>query len=55
MFSVAAEATNLFLRSNGHEVLEAMMPQLRVKIAEVFMGLANRLFTKVPVQHLVRD
>lgn len=53
--AILTEATNLFLRSNGHEVLEAIMPQLRVKIAEVFMGLANRLLAKVPVQYLVRD
>ncbi|KAK3926830.1 Protein takeout [Frankliniella fusca] len=53
--AILTEATNLFLRSNGHEVLEAMMPQLRLKIAEVFMGIANKLLAKVPVQYLVRD
>lgn len=31
------------------------MPQLRLKLAEVFMGIANKLLAKVPVQYLVRD
>ncbi|XP_052125440.1 uncharacterized protein LOC113215635 [Frankliniella occidentalis] len=53
--AILTEATNLFLRSNGHEVLEAMMPQLRLKLAEVFMSIANKLLAKVPVQYLVRD
>ncbi|KAJ1528464.1 hypothetical protein ONE63_006875 [Megalurothrips usitatus] len=53
--AILTEATNLFLRNNGLEVLEAMLPQLRLKVAEVFMEIANRLLAKVPVQYLVRD
>jgi len=50
-----AEATNLFLRTNGHEVLDAMMPQLRARIAEVFLGIANTILKHVPVSYLVTD
>lgn len=50
---IAAEATNLFLRQNGHEVLKAMMPQLRLKLSEVFKGIANQLLTHVPTDILL--
>jgi hypothetical protein len=50
---VSAEATNLFLRENGHEVLKAMMPQLRHKLSEVFKGISNQLLTHVPVEMLL--
>lgn len=49
---ILTEATNLFLRENGHEVLKAMMPQLRGKLANVFKRIANQLLTHVPV-HLI--
>ncbi|PSN29686.1 hypothetical protein C0J52_26455 [Blattella germanica] len=42
------EATNLFLRENGHEVLKAMMPQLRLKLSEVFQKISNQLLSHVP-------
>ncbi|XP_049771549.1 circadian clock-controlled protein daywake [Schistocerca cancellata] len=45
---ILTEATNLFLRENGHEVLNAMMPQLRTKLAGVFMSIANQLLKHVP-------
>jgi hypothetical protein len=50
---VSAEATNLFLRENGHEVLKAMMPQLRHKLAEVFKGISNQLLTHVSTDILL--
>ncbi|XP_025834600.1 uncharacterized protein LOC108734160 isoform X2 [Agrilus planipennis] len=43
------EATNLFLRENGHEVLKIMSPQLTRKLATVFQSIANKLLTYVPV------
>jgi len=50
---IAAEATNLFLRENGHEVLKAMMPQLRQKLSDVFKGISNQLLTHVPIDMLL--
>jgi hypothetical protein len=50
---VSAEATNLFLRENGHEVLKAMMPQLQHKLSEVFKGIANQLLTHVSTDILL--
>ncbi|KAJ4447899.1 hypothetical protein ANN_09908 [Periplaneta americana] len=47
---ILTEATNLFLRENGHEVLKAMMPQLRQKLSEVFKQIANQLLTHVPTE-----
>lgn len=45
-----AEATNLFLRENGEVVLRVMMPQLKVKLAGVFMRVANQLLSNVPIE-----
>jgi hypothetical protein len=50
---VSVEATNLFLREYGHEVLKAMMPQLRHKLADVFKGIANQLLTHVSTDILL--
>ena len=52
---VAAQATNLVLRVSGHQVLDAMLPELRVKLAEVFLDIANKILDKVPVSFLVTD
>jgi hypothetical protein len=43
----------LFLRENGHEVLKAMMPQLRQKLSDVFQGIANQLLTHVSTDVLL--
>lgn len=50
MFIFTAEATNLFLRENGQEILRIMMPQLRQKLAAVFKRVANQLLSNVPVE-----
>jgi hypothetical protein len=34
-------------------VLKAMMPQLRLKLSEVFKGIANQLLTHVPTDTLL--
>lgn len=47
-FNVLVEATNLFLRENGQEVLQVMMPQLRTKLAAIFKAIVNQLLTHVP-------
>lgn len=49
LYLIAVEATNLFLRENGNEVLKAMMPQLRKKLSTVFKNIANTLLSHVPV------
>ncbi|KAF7282504.1 hypothetical protein GWI33_002607 [Rhynchophorus ferrugineus] len=46
---ILTEAINLFLRENGQEVFKVMMPQLRKKLAALFMGIANKLLTHVPI------
>ncbi|CAH0393933.1 unnamed protein product [Bemisia tabaci] len=45
---ILVEATNLFLEANGQEVLQAMMPQLRGKLSNVFKGIVNQLLSNVP-------
>lgn len=49
LYLIPVEATNLFLRENGNEVLKAMMPQLRKKLSTVFKNIANTLLSHVPV------
>lgn len=48
-----AEATNLFLKENGLEVLRAMQPQLQKKLAVEFAGIANQLLEYVPVESFI--
>lgn len=48
--SIAAEATNLFLRENGQEVLKVMEPQLKRKLSVLFAGIVNQLLRNVPVE-----
>lgn len=45
-----AEATNLFLRENGQEVLKVMEPQLKRKLSVLFAGIVNQLLRHVPVE-----
>lgn len=51
----SAEATNLFLRENGHEVLKAMQPQLQKKLSVEFSGIANQLLKHVPIEKFLVD
>ncbi|XP_054276096.1 uncharacterized protein LOC129005429 [Macrosteles quadrilineatus] len=51
---ILTEATNLFLRENGHEVLNVMMPQLRIKMAQVIKKVVNQLLLHTPVQLMVK-
>jgi len=46
----AAEATNLFLRENGQEVLKIMEPQLKKKLSALFAGIVNQLLRHVAVE-----
>lgn len=50
-----AEATNLFLRENGIEVLRAMQPQLQKKLSAEFAGIANQLLKHVPRESFLID
>ncbi|KZC13433.1 PREDICTED: protein takeout-like [Dufourea novaeangliae] len=47
---ILTEATNLFLRENGQEVLKAMEPQLKKKLSVLFAGIVNQLLRHVPVE-----
>lgn len=51
---VSVEATNLFLRENGQEVLKAMEPQLKRKLSTLFAGIVNQLLRHVPVETFLR-
>jgi Haemolymph juvenile hormone binding protein (JHBP) len=50
-----AEATNLFLKENGGEVLNAMKPQLQKKLSTEFAGIANALLKHVPIEKFLVD
>ncbi|XP_011138549.1 protein takeout [Harpegnathos saltator] len=47
---ILTEATNLFLRENGQEVLKIMEPQLKRKLSALFAGIVNQLLRHVPVE-----
>lgn len=47
---ILTEATNLFLRENGQEVLKVMEPQLKRKLSVLFAGIVNQLLRHVPVE-----
>uniref|UniRef100_A0A182VYY7 Uncharacterized protein n=1 Tax=Anopheles minimus TaxID=112268 RepID=A0A182VYY7_9DIPT len=44
---ILTEATNLFLKENGHEVLRALQPQLQKKLSAEFTGIANQLLDNI--------
>lgn len=50
-----AEATNLFLKENGHEILKAMQPQLQKKLSAEFTGISNALLNNVPRNNFLLD
>lgn len=47
---ILTEATNLFLRENGQEVLKIMEPQLKKKLSALFIDIVNQLLRNVPVE-----
>ncbi|KAK0182280.1 hypothetical protein PV327_000433 [Microctonus hyperodae] len=47
---IIGEASNLFLRENGREVLKAMEPQLKKKLSVLIIGIVNQLLRHVPVE-----
>uniref|UniRef100_A0A1B0CU13 Uncharacterized protein n=2 Tax=Lutzomyia longipalpis TaxID=7200 RepID=A0A1B0CU13_LUTLO len=52
---ILTEATNLFLRENGHEVVKAMQPQLQKKLSIEFMRIANQLLKHVSIEQFLRE
>ncbi|KAL1449649.1 hypothetical protein WDU94_002134 [Cyamophila willieti] len=44
---ILLEATNLFLKENGQEVLKVMMPQLKVKISNQIKKVVNHVLENV--------
>ena len=51
---IVARVTNLVLRTSGRQVLDAMMPELRVKLGAVFQTTANEILDKIPASYIVR-
>uniref|UniRef100_A0A336M6Z8 CSON002054 protein n=1 Tax=Culicoides sonorensis TaxID=179676 RepID=A0A336M6Z8_CULSO len=49
------QATNLFLKENGHEILKAMQPQLHKKLASEFAKIGNQLLLHVPIEKFLTD
>ncbi|XP_053694808.1 uncharacterized protein LOC128742462 [Sabethes cyaneus] len=52
---ILTEATNLFLKENGNEVLRALQPQLQKKLSAEFMGISNQLLENVPLNSFIID
>lgn len=52
---ILTDATNLFLKENGHEILKAMQPQLQKKLSSEFTGIANALLKNVPRNYFLLD
>lgn len=52
---LADDATNLFLRENGQEILKAMLPQLQKKLSQEFSKIGNALLKHVPTEDFLRD
>ncbi|CRK87802.1 CLUMA_CG001541, isoform A [Clunio marinus] len=52
---ILTEATNLFLKENGHEILKAMQPQLQKKLSAEFTGISNTLLDHVPRNNFLLD
>lgn len=48
------DATNLFLRENGNEILKAMLPQLQKKLSQEFSKIGNSLLKHVPTEDFLR-
>ncbi|CAG9859244.1 unnamed protein product [Phyllotreta striolata] len=46
---ILTQAINLFLRQNGKEVFNVMLPQLKTKLSKLFMDIANSLLSHVPI------
>lgn len=52
---ILTEATNLFLKENGGEVLKALQPQLQKKLSAEFTGISNQLLDNVPLNYFIVD
>ncbi|EAT34432.1 AAEL013327-PA [Aedes aegypti] len=52
---ILTEATNLFLKENGGEVLKALQPQLQKKLSAEFAGISNQLLDNVPLNNFIID
>ncbi|XP_055606960.1 uncharacterized protein LOC129757021 [Uranotaenia lowii] len=52
---ILTEATNLFLKENGNEVLRALQPQLQKKLSAEFSGISNQLMENVPIHYFLID
>ncbi|CAO1422386.1 unnamed protein product [Diamesa tonsa] len=52
---ILTEATNLFLKENGQEILKAMQPQLQKKLSSEFKKIGNQLLKHVPRENFLID
>lgn len=54
-FEPTDDATNLFLRENGKEILQAMLPQLQKKLSQEFSKIGNALLKHVPIEDFLKE
>ncbi|XP_058447871.1 uncharacterized protein LOC131428172 [Malaya genurostris] len=52
---ILTEATNLFLKENGNEVLRALQPQLQKKLSAEFLSISHQLMDNVPLSAFLID
>lgn len=53
--SFAVAALNLFINSNGQELLKEMKPDLRRKLVQVMTAFVEKLFVQVPYDAWITD
>ena len=47
---VLGASLNMFLNQNANEVIAELRPDLEQGIAEIFVGLWNEVFNKIPIK-----
>lgn len=45
----------MFLRENGKEILQAMLPQLQKKLSQEFSKIGNALLKHVPIEDFLKE
>lgn len=48
--AIIEAALNLFINSNGQELLKEMKPQLRGKLTLVLHNFMDKIFSKIPLE-----
>lgn len=54
-FLITEAALNLFINSNGQELLTEMKPQLRRKLVQQMSNFVKNIFDKIPYNAFISD